>query len=122
MMVNEAYFYTIIERYLGVSIPGYSDGSVYALAYATGGSVNVGSLTEGRKEANARYIYDYLHGYGWTKEAICGLLGNIQQESQLNPGAWEVMDRTDRGYGLVQWTPNQYSPVKFLQKHNWDAI
>ena len=41
---------------------------------------------------------------GWSKEAICGLLGNIEQESHLNPGAWQV-GASNPGYGLIQSTP-----------------
>lgn len=57
-------------------------------------------------------IYNYLFNKGWTKESICGLLGNIQQESQLNPGVWQDQDNTKLGYGLVQWD----DATKFL---NW---
>lgn len=31
------------------------------------------------------------------------MLGNIQQESQLNPGVWQDLNNTNLGYGLVQW-------------------
>jgi hypothetical protein len=54
---------------------------------------------------NARYIHDYLRKRGWTNNAIYGMLGNIEQESHMNPGMWEVLNNTDRGYGLTQWTP-----------------
>ncbi len=54
-------------------------------------------------ESNARYIYEYLSDKGWTKEAICGLLGNIQQESWFNPGDWQKLNNIKLGYGLVQW-------------------
>lgn len=40
-------------------------------------------------------------------EAVCGLLGNLQTESNMNPGIWESLNagNTEGGYGLVQWTP-----------------
>jgi hypothetical protein len=69
-------------------------------------------LSSEQQIANAEYIFDYLTAHGWSKEAICALLGNIQLESWLNPGAWEV---GGTGYGLVQWTP----AAKFL---NWAGI
>lgn len=76
---------------------------VYALA-----STDTTRLTEERQTANAEYIYDYLSDRGWTREAICGLLGNIQQESWFNPGVWQnrTEDKGDvtLGYGLVQWS------------------
>ena len=57
--------------------------------------------------ANADYIRLYLTKEGWSLEAICALLGNIEQESQFNPAAWEENNKpiSEKGYGLVQWTP-----------------
>lgn len=69
---------------------------------------NALGLTNDEKIANAEYIYHYLSNKGWSKEAICGLLGNIQQESQMNPVAWQNNykdNEKENGYGLVQWTP-----------------
>jgi len=63
-----------------------------------------GDLTDEQEKANAQYIYNYLAARGFTKQAICGVLGNMEQESGLNPGAWEVKNNIGHGYGLVQWT------------------
>lgn len=65
-------------------------------------------LSQSEMEVNAQYIYDYLSARGWTKNAICGMLGNMQTESTINPGIWEGLDDSDpsRGFGLVQWTPS----------------
>ena len=56
---------------------------------------------------NAQYILDFLTAYGWTKNAICGMLGNMQSESTINPGIWQNLDEGNMsvGFGLVQWTP-----------------
>ena len=63
--------------------------------------------------SNAQAIYSLLFGRGWTLNAICGLLGNIHKESGYNPWRWQS-DRvgastgspwTNKGYGLVQFTP-----------------
>lgn len=56
---------------------------------------------------NAQYILDYLLGKGWTKNAICGMLGNMETESTINPGIWQSLDtgNLQGGFGLVQWTP-----------------
>ncbi|MDD6266247.1 MAG: phage tail tip lysozyme [Clostridia bacterium] len=63
------------------------------------------NLTTAQREANATYIYNYLYNAGFTKNAICGILGNIQQESGFNPGIWEKTNNTSYGFGIVQWTP-----------------
>lgn len=56
---------------------------------------------------NARYIYNYLIGNKWSKGAICGMLGNMEMESTINPGRWQNGTvNTSNGYGLVQWTPS----------------
>ena len=65
------------------------------------------TLTYEQMKVNAKYIYSYLTFNGWSIEAICGLLGNMQHESALNPGRWQSEDvgNLSGGYGLVQWTP-----------------
>lgn len=56
---------------------------------------------------NAQYIMDFLYTAGWTKNAICGVLGNMETESTMNSGLWESLDEGNMqgGFGLVQWTP-----------------
>ena len=56
---------------------------------------------------NADIIYSTLINKGWTKNAIAGMLGNMQSESNINPGIWQSLDSGNMslGYGLVQWTP-----------------
>lgn len=62
--------------------------------------------------ANAKYIYGYLKPRGWSINAICAMLGNMETESTINPSIWQNLDEgnTSLGYGLVQWTP----ATKFL--------
>ena len=64
-------------------------------------------LTREEMTVNANYIYDYLSGKGWSKNAIAGMLGNMETESTINPGIWQSLDEgnMDMGFGLVQWTP-----------------
>lgn len=71
-------------------------------------------LSTSQMKVNAQYILDYLINEGWTKEAICGMLGNMQRESTINPGIWQNLDEgnTSLGVSLVQWTP----ATKYL---NW---
>jgi hypothetical protein len=65
----------------------------------------VSNLTSAQMEANAKYIYRFLTGNGFTKQAACGVLGNMQHASYINPGIWQTLNNLSRGYGLVQWTP-----------------
>ena len=44
---------------------------------------------------------------GWTLNAIGGILGNMEKESNINPGLWQSLKEGNYsgGFGLVQWTP-----------------
>lgn len=63
-------------------------------------------LNTAEMQNNAQIIYDRLKN-GWTKNAICALLANMQSESNINPGIWEGLNEGNLsgGFGLVQWTP-----------------
>lgn len=65
------------------------------------------SLTTEQMNVNAFYIYKYLSAQGWTLQAISGILGNIENESAINPGRWQSDDvgNLSGGYSLTQWTP-----------------
>ena len=76
-----------------------TSSSVYASVCSA-----VSDLTSTQTNANAKYVFDYLVGSGFTKQAACGVLGNMNCESGINPGIWEVLNNTTKGFGLVQWT------------------
>ena len=59
-------------------------------------------LTQAEKDENASRVYTFFTKQGWTKEAICGMLGNMDVESRMNPRAASQGADT---YGLVQWHP-----------------
>jgi hypothetical protein len=64
-------------------------------------------LTLSEMTDNAEYILGYLLARGWTRNSICGMLGNMQSESSINPARWQSdnVGNTSSGFGLVQWTP-----------------
>ena len=64
-------------------------------------------LTRNEMTVNAQYILNYLTNRGWSKNAICGMLGNMETESTINPCIWQNLDSGNMnvGFGLVQWTP-----------------
>lgn len=63
-------------------------------------------LSTAEMQNNAQIVYNRLKE-GWTKNAICALLANMQCESNINPGIWESLKsgNLSGGFGLVQWTP-----------------
>ena len=76
-------------------------------------------LTRSEMENNARIIYNYFTSKGWTKNAIAGMLGNIEVESTINPGIWENLDPYGGGFGLVQWTP--YTKYSNWAGSDWET-
>jgi len=53
---------------------------------------------------NANEFASYFMDLGYTLESICGMLGNIDYESYINPGQHQTGAGT--GLGLIQWTPS----------------
>lgn len=43
------------------------------------------ALTTAQMQLNATYIWNALSSQGWTLNAVCGMLGNMQSESSINP-------------------------------------
>lgn len=63
-------------------------------------------LSQAEMENNATIILNEFKGYGWADKSIAALLGNMQEESTINPQLWEnLTEDNSRGYGLTQWTP-----------------
>lgn len=91
----------VMTQFLSASDPGGgSSGGTY---YSSNSR-----LSEAEMRVNAQYILNYLRNRGWTKNAICGMLGNMQVESYINPGVWQSFNFGNKngGFGLVQWTPS----------------
>lgn len=84
-------------------------------------------LTQAEMETNARYIWNYLKGNGWSMNAVAGMLGNMQTESTINPGIWQNLNEgnTSGGFGLVQWTPATnlitWANSSYLDYHEMDT-
>lgn len=68
-------------------------------------------LDRAEMENNAKCFYGYMHlKYNWTLNACCGVLGNMQYESTINPNRWQGDNINSNpvateGFGMVQWTP-----------------
>lgn len=50
----------------------------------------------------AETVYKFFTDLAFSKNAVCGMLGNMQAESGLDPNKGQI---EGSGYGLVQWTP-----------------
>lgn len=80
-------------------------------------------LPQNNRDDNAILIANYLTGLGWTREAVAGILGNMDVESTMNPALIEnrgyhtLIDNntclgvsSNLGVGLVQWTGDTTTP------------
>lgn len=63
----------------------YNNAWVYLRA-SGGMGVNYGGASDKQKH-NAELFYNLLRVFGYTHSAACGVLGNMQVESGLSPGA-----------------------------------
>ena len=61
------------------------------------------TLTDAQMKKNAKYVYSYLQNQGFSKQAACAVIGNMQKESDVDPGVWQSMNDVTLGYGLLQW-------------------
>lgn len=68
------------------------------------------SMTAYEMSQNVDEIYAQFYSvYHWSVNAICGVLGNMQHESYLNPAQTQIgypIGSASGGYGLCQWTPS----------------
>lgn len=98
----------------------------------------MGSYSRGSREGddNACLIASWLMlNYGWTLEAVCGMLGNIASEGGLNPWQYEISytsqlgripteseaNSTGYGMGLIGWTPcRKYTDPTNIYFPEWD--
>ncbi len=63
-------------------------------------------LSMAEMQINAEYIYNFFSKAGWSHNAICGLLGNMQYESNFSPKTWHDHRVDSAAYGLSQWNPS----------------
>lgn len=66
-------------------------------------------LSQSQMQNNALIIRDWIfHNDTYSDKSLAALLGNMQQESTINPGIWQSLKpgaAGGGGWGLVQWTP-----------------
>ena len=64
------------------------------------------SLSSNEAKNNMDMIYSAFSSQGYTLEAVSAIIGNMNNESAMNPWRWQE-DRVvySAGYGLIQFTP-----------------
>ena len=65
---------------------------------------------------NKDKIFSYLHSQGFNNAAICGILSNIQHESNFNPNS---LGDSGTSYGICQWHNSRWTRLKnYCSKNN----
>lgn len=83
------------------------------------GTISTITMSQAERENNAKEIYNFFSDLGFTLEAICGMLGNMEHESWLNPGMKQTV-AVSSGWGLIQWTPSSVLTNWCTSKgYNW---
>ena len=83
----------------------------YSRKACQGGETGTGSATLVGND-NAERIWNFLVGNDGnlkeadrlTPEQAAGVMGNIEAESNFDPGVEEATPRASKGYGIIQWT------------------
>lgn len=96
------YYIKYFENIRG-QISYYCTYKLYLNVYGRVGTL-FDPLSDEQIKNNAEYIYLMLRKEGWSKESICGVLGNIEEEGNFNPGVWEEYNDMLSGYGILQFT------------------
>lgn len=109
----------------------YDDRATACLSSPTISSSGTGTSSADQNK-NAEAILRYLTGKGLTLAQASGFVGNMKQESGLNPNIIQGGARADAnytprdgvGFGLVQWTPasRQRALVDLAAKTNRPII
>lgn len=74
--------------YTGRVMPTLPNPTIYRKFYVSPddylGSTDTGEISEMQKQ-NANCVKSFFTGEGWTLESVCGMLGNMQYDSGINP-------------------------------------
>ncbi len=68
-----------------------------------GGSSGDSQLVGGDTEQNEKDAFFYFTGKGLAPHRAAGIIGNLMQESQMNP---KVIQSNGVGHGIAQWSKN----------------
>lgn len=86
-----------------------------------GSTSSAQTLNQSEMENNAICFYTTAKSYGWSDVSIAAVLGNMEVESTINPGAQNLSEKNgdrpnDYGIGLIQWTGSRHTKM-----FNWVA-
>ena len=95
---------------IDIGVPGGSgSGSFDSYGSGTGNVPDIGGISD-----TAKAVWTFFTGRGFTKECTAGIMGNLQQESGMNPTRQQ--SGGGPGRGICQWTVSE-GRFKSLKAH-----
>lgn len=82
-------------------------GMIVSSGSSVAGSVDMSGVDISSQDSVAKAIFQFFLSRGLNAAAVCGILGNMYQESRMKVGAYVSNPNTTypmRACGLVQWT------------------
>ena len=83
--------------YSGVNLGGGGGGEDTGSTPSDGTTPDIGGISD-----NAQAVWTFFTGKGFTKECTAGIMGNLQQESGIDPTRYQ--SGGGPGRGMCQWT------------------
>ena len=115
--------FTTISDYLVETSNNYQKGDTEASNTVL--KVDSGTVTTGSSgvsltgNTNQDQIYNYFSSQGYNKAAICGILANIQRESNFRTDA---LGDNGTSYGICQWHNSRWDNLKsYCQQNGMDS-
>lgn len=103
---TDDYYYEFIPQWdLATYTPAYTLDSAtdvpYVIAQRSDGTSETAEQNYGALKANAYTVFNFLiEECGYNAAAACGVLANIEAESNFNPNVW---GDSGNSYGICQW-------------------
>ena len=112
-----------IDMFGKVTMPVLKTGGDKEANYKTfGGAIDKEETTKAGDltgSTNQDKIFNYLKSQGFNNAAICGILSNIQHESNFNPHS---LGDGGTSYGICQWHYGRWTNLKnYCKKNNLNS-
>ena len=71
---------------------------------------------------NKATVYQFLRKAGFNNAAVCGIMANIQCESNFNPGD-KILDTNNLySYGICQWNGSRFTRLKQCRPTDYNTL
>jgi cell wall-associated NlpC family hydrolase len=98
-------FGSFLSVALGGSKSNGAGSAVAATDTGSGSGSGSGSVSLGAGNSNGQKVFNTLISQGFTREAAAGVIGNLMQESSIDPNSHQ--GGGGPGRGIMQWTESQ---------------